>query len=135
VIAMNGERQLPPVTELAMCSLALIVAGGIYLTAHLPEHVPLTPAIILLALSVLLMVFNIVALTRVQGFRWDRFFAVAKWSALSYIVIGGLLLYVFLRNDVSGGPLVILTLSLLVFAIHVPLLTGFTVARYAEQST
>lgn len=132
---MNDDRQLPPVTELAMCSLALIIAGGIYLTAHLPEHVPLTPAIILLVLSALLMVVNIVLLTRVQGFRWDRFFAVAKWSGLSYIVIGGLLLYVFLRNDVSGGPLAILTLSLLVFAIHVPILTGFTVARYAEPST
>ena len=59
---------------------------------------------------------------------------VAKWSALSYIVIAGLLLYLFLRNDVSGGTLVILVLSLLVFAIHVPILMGFTVARYAEPS-
>ena len=28
-----------------MASLALIVAGGIYLSANLPEHVPLGPAI------------------------------------------------------------------------------------------
>jgi len=132
--AANEERRLPPVTQLAMCSLALIVAAGIYLSAHLPEQVPLTPAIILLALSALLMAINMVALTRVEGFPWDRFFAVAKWSALSYLVIGGLLLYVFLRNHTSGGPLVILTLSLLVFAVHVPILMGFTVARYAEPS-
>lgn len=129
---MNEQRRLPPVTELAMCSLALIVAAGIYLSAHLPQAVPLTPAIILLALSALLMATNMVALARVKGFPWNRFFAVAKWSALSYVVIGGLLLYVFLRNHVSGGPLVILVLSLLVFAVHVPILIGFTVARYAE---
>ena len=130
--ALDDERRFPPVTELAMCSLALIVAAGIYLSAHLPQQVPLTPAIVLLALSALLMAVNMVLLTRVKGFRWDRFFAVAKWSALSYIVIGGLLLYVFLRNHVSGGPLVILVLSLLVFAVHVPILIGFTVARYAD---
>jgi hypothetical protein len=132
--ATNDERRLPPVTEVAMTSLALIVAGGIYLTAHLPEAVPLAPAIILLALSALLTVVNIVALIRVEGFPWDRFLAVAKWSALSYVVIAGLLLYVFLRNNVSGGPLVILTLSLLVFSIQVPILMGFTVARYAEPA-
>jgi hypothetical protein len=133
--AMNDEQHLPPVTQVAMCSLALIVAAGIYLSAHLPEAVPLAPAAILLALSALLMVGNMIALTRVKGFRWDRFFAVAKWSALSYVAIAGLLLYVFVRNNVSGGTLVILALSLLVFAIHVPILVGFTVARYAEPAT
>jgi hypothetical protein len=34
------ERRLPPVTELGMASLALIVAGGIYLSAKLPQHSP-----------------------------------------------------------------------------------------------
>jgi hypothetical protein len=37
---------------------------------------------------------------------------------------------VFLRNHVSGGRLVVLTLSLAVFAVHVPTLVGFTVARF-----
>lgn len=133
--AVGDEQRLPPVTQVAMCSLALIVAAGIYLSAHLPEAVPLGPAIVLLALSALLMVGNMIALTRVKDFPWDRFFSVAKWSALSYVVIAGLLLYVFLRNNVSGGELVILALSLLVFAIHVPILVGFTVARYAEPAT
>jgi hypothetical protein len=31
---------------------------------------------------------------------------------------------------VRGGILVVLTLSLVVYAVHVPLLIGFTVARY-----
>jgi len=35
------ERRLPPVTEVGMISLALIVAGGIYLSAHIPGDVPL----------------------------------------------------------------------------------------------
>ena len=41
-----------------MASLALIVAGGIYLSAHLPQRVPIAPAVILLALSAILVVWN-----------------------------------------------------------------------------
>ena len=116
-----------------MASLALIVAGGSYLSAHLPQHVSLGPAIVLLALSSLLMAGNLVSLSRVRGFPWGRFFAVAKWSLLAYVVIAGMIEYAFLQNHIRGGALVILTLSLAVFAIHVPILLGFTVARYADE--
>ena len=128
-----SDRRLPPVTQLGMLSLALIVAGGIYLSAHLPEHVPLGPAWALLAASALVLVANIVALARIRDFAWDRFFYVGKWSLLAYVVIAGMIEWVFLRNHVSGGTLVVLTLSLAVFAVHVPMLVGFTVARYADS--
>src|SRR5947208_1876938 len=65
-----SERRLPPVTELGMASLSLIVAGGIYLSAHLPHHVPLGPAVALLAASVVVLAFNIFALSRVKDFDW-----------------------------------------------------------------
>jgi hypothetical protein len=45
-------------------------------------------------------------------------------------VIGGMIEYVFLRNHLRGGALVVLTLSVIIFTIHVPMLVGFTVARY-----
>ncbi len=125
-----NEGRLPPVTQLAMASLALIVAGGIYLSSHLPKHVPLAPAVVLLALSGVLMAVNLLSLTRVREFPWNRFFQVAKWSLLAYVVIAGMIEYAFLQNHVHGGTLVVLTLSLAVFAIHVPALLGFTVARY-----
>jgi peptidoglycan/LPS O-acetylase OafA/YrhL len=129
-----SERKYPPVTGIAMTSLALIVAGGIYLSAHLPQHVPIGPAVVLLVLSAALMAYNIYSLTRVKDFPWPRFFAVAKWSFLAYLVIAGLIEYAFLHNHLSGAPLVVLTLSLLIFAIHVPTLLGFTVARYYDPS-
>ena len=106
------ERKLPPVTQVGMASLALIVAGGIYLSAHLPQHVPLAPAVILLVLSALLVVWNVFSLTRVPDFPWSRFFEVAKWSLLAYSVITALILYAFLEDHVSGGPLVVLVGSL-----------------------
>ncbi len=124
------EARLPPVTQIGMASLGLIVAGGIYLSAHIPQHVALAPAIVLLAASVLLLALNMLLLARVPGFAWGRFFEVARWSLLAYTVIAGLIEYAFLRNHLKGGPLVILTLSLVVFAVHVPMLIGFTVARF-----
>jgi hypothetical protein len=125
-----NEQRLPPVTQVGMASLALIVAGGIYLSAHLPQAVPLAPAVVLLALSALLLVGNLVALRRVQGFAWARFVEVGKWALLAYAITAGLIEFAFLRNGLSGGPLVVLTLSLVVYAVHVPMLIGFTVARY-----
>jgi hypothetical protein len=124
------ERRLPPVTELGMLSLGLVLVAGIYLSAHLPEHVSLGPAVALLAASALVFAGNVLALARVEGFAWGRFFAVARWALLAYAVISGMIEYVFLRNHTSGGPLVVLTLSLLVFAVNVPVLIGFTVARH-----
>jgi len=128
-----SERRLPPVTQLGMLSLALIVAGVIYLSAHLPEHVSLAPAIALLAISASLLLVNVITLWRTEGFAWGRFLEVARWALAAYTVIAGLIEYVFLRNNTSGGPLVVLTLSLVVFAVTVPVLIAFTVARYDGQ--
>ncbi len=135
----QGERdgdavRLPPVTQLGMVSLGLVLAAGIYLSSHLPKAVPLGPAVALLAASALVLAGNLFALSRVKDFAWARFFEVARWALLAYTVIAAMIEYVFLRNHTSGGPLIVLTLSLLVFAVHVPLLIAFTVARYQETA-
>jgi hypothetical protein len=126
------ERRLPPVTQVGMASLALIVAGGIYLAAHLPRHVALGPAVALLAGSALLLAGNLAALARVKDFPWRRFGEIARWALLAYVVVAAMIEYSFVRNHLRGGALIVLTLSLVVFAVHVPTLIGFTVARYYE---
>jgi hypothetical protein len=125
-----STQRLPPVTELGVVSMALIVAGGITIAAKLPGDVPLTLPVLLLAASALVMLANLVALARTPGFNWDAFFGVAKWALLAYCVIAGMLWFVFVHDGTRGGVLAVLTLSLVVFAVHVPLLIGFTVARY-----
>ena len=127
-----NERRLPPVTELGMASLALIVIGGIYLSANIPNHVSLAPAVALLVASIVLLAVNMTLLARTPGFPWTRFFEVARWAFLAYAVIAAMIEYAFLRNHLKGGPLLVLTLSLVVFAVHVPTLIGFTVARFDE---
>lgn len=125
------EDNLPPVTAIGMTSLALIVIGGIYLASHLPQQVSLGPAIVLLILSAVLLAANMIALSRAESFNRVRFFQVGKWALLAYAITAGLIEYAFLRNGLSGGPLVVLTLSIVIYAIHVPVLIAFTTARYA----
>lgn len=125
-----NELKLPPVTQIAVASFACVIASGIWIVSHLPKHVPITPSVVLIALSALLIAGNVVLLSRARGFDWPRFFAVAKWALLAYVVISALLEYVFVKDGTRGGELVVLTLSLAIFAIHVPLLIGYTVARY-----
>ncbi|MBS1848938.1 MAG: hypothetical protein JST73_11740 [Actinobacteria bacterium] len=126
--------KIPPVTEIGMTSLALIIIGGIYLAAHLPHAVPLAPAILLLALSAALLVANMILLARTRGFNFSRFFQVFRWGLLAYVVTAGMIEYAFLRDGLSGSPLIVLTLSIVVYAVHVPILIAFTVARYDRRA-
>ena len=125
-----SERKYPPFTEIGMFSLGLIVIGGIYLSAHIPQHVPLGLPTALLIASAVLTVINVGMLTRIPDFNWPRFFQVGKWALAAYLFTAALIEYAFLRNHLKGGPLVILTLSLLVYAVQVPAMIAFTVARY-----
>ena len=128
-----SERRLPPVTALGMLSLGLVLVAGIYLAAHLPKGVPIGPAVALLCASAVVLAVNVFMLSRVEGFAWRRFFQVARWALLAYAVIAAMIEYVFLRNKTSGSPLVVLTCSLIIFAVNVPLLIAFTVARYEHS--
>jgi hypothetical protein len=125
-----SDAKLPPVTQLGVVSMALIVTGGITIASQLPGEVPLTLPVILLAASAIVMAANVVSLARTPGFNWNAFFGVARWALLAYCVIAGMLWFIFVHDGTRGGVLAVLTLSLVVFAVHVPLLIGFTVARY-----
>ena len=128
------RTKYPPFTELGMLALALIVIGGIYLASHIPQHVSLGPAIALLIASALVLTVNLALLARVPDFAWPRFFQVAKWALLGYAFTAGMIEHAFLRDGLRRGTLVILTLSLVVYAVQVPTLIAFTVARYENSS-
>jgi hypothetical protein len=135
VQARPALRKLPPVTGLAVAALILVVAGGIFLAAHLPRPAPLGPPAAALTLAVLALLTAAALLARVRDFAWHTFFVVAGWTLAAYLVIAGMLEFVFVLDHTPGRLLVLLTLMLLVFAIDVPLLLGFSVARYQPAGT
>jgi hypothetical protein len=77
---------------------------------------------------VVLAAANLVALRRVRGFTWDRFFLVVRCALLAYLVIAGMLAYVFVVNDIRGGMLLVSSLMLLMYAVGIPVILAFTVA-------
>jgi len=126
------EVRLPPITALAITSLALIVVGGVYVASYVPRTVPLLPAVVLLALAGILTAVEIGMLARLREFAWQRFFQVFKWALLAYLVIAGMIGYAFTVDGTRGSVLAVLILMLSFFAIDIPLLLAFSVARYAE---
>jgi len=128
-----AARRLPPVTQIAVVTMAVIVVGGITMASRLPRP-PMPLLIGLLAAAAVLLGANLVLLSRLRGFAWRQFFTVAKWTALAYLIMYGMLEFTFIYDKVPGSTLTVLTLMLLVIAVDVPLLFGFTVARYADPS-
>jgi len=124
------ERRLPPVQELGVVSMILTIVSVIWLASYIPKHPPLTVSVVLMILAGVVMATNLTMLSRVREFAWQTFRAVAGWTLVAYIVIAGMLEFVFLYDHVRGSVLLLMTLSLVSFAVNVPLLLGFGVARY-----
>jgi hypothetical protein len=128
------DRKLPPVAQLCVLSMAMVIVGGIYLAAHLPRHVSIAPSLGLLIGAGTLLVTNVFIVSRLRPFSWRSFFLVGRWSGLAYLLIAGMLEFIFVFDHTHGATLVVITLSLLVFAIDIPLLLAFSVARYQKSS-
>jgi len=119
-----------PVPLMCVVSMALVLVSGIYLAAYLPRRAPLDPAVALVAASGAVLIVAVSLIARLRSFAWRVFFTVAKWALLAYGVIAGILEYVFVYDGTRGSMLVLLTLSLLVFAVDIPVLWAFSVARF-----
>jgi hypothetical protein len=120
----------PRVTELGMASIAFVAAGVIYLAAYLPKHAPLAPAVALLAVAGGVLAANCGLLARTAGFAWWRFAQVARWMLLVYLVFAAMIEYAFIYDHTRGATLAVMTLLLATFTLNVPVIAGFTVARY-----
>lgn len=129
------NRSLPPVAELTVGSLALMLVGGVYIGAHLPGNVPLLIPAALLVGGGVLTAAALALMVRIPDFPLSTFLQVARWALLAYLVIAGLLAFVFIRDGARGSMLLILVATLFLFAVDVPTVVAFTVARYHEPGS
>jgi hypothetical protein len=127
---MPDQDSLPPVTEVAVGSMSLIIIGGVYMASHLPHAAPTTLPVVVLVGAVALILWNVFSLSRLREFSWSSFWLVGRWALVAYAVIGGMLEYVFLRDGTRGTQLVLVTLMLIAYALIIPMLLAFSVARY-----
>ena len=129
----STAKKLPPVSEISVLVLALVVAGGVYLAAHLPKHTSLVPTTVTVVIAGALVLVNLFMLSRIANFAWDTFFLVAKWTLLAYAIFAGALEYIFIKDGTRGSLLVLMSATIVIFAINLPIHFGFTVARYVED--
>jgi hypothetical protein len=130
----DWQRKLPPVSQLCLVSLGLVIIDGIYIAAHLPNFPSMTVVVILLSLGGALAIISCLLLSQIKAFAWDKFFLVLRWIGLEYLIEAGMLGYIFIFDDVRGKTLLILILILVIFAIDIPIIMAFTVARYQNPS-
>lgn len=123
----------PPVPLACITSMALVLVSGIYLVAYLPRTAPLGPAIGLVVAAGIALLVAVSMVARLRDFTWGAFSLVVKWSLAAYAVIGGLLEYIFVYDGTRGAMLVLLTVSLIFYAVDIPLLFGFSVARFQAR--
>jgi len=124
-------RRYPPVAQIAVGSLASVVIGGIVMASYVPRRPPLGLPVALLVTSSVLLIASVIMLTRIGDFAWRTFFLVARWALLAYVISAGMIEFAFVRNHTPGAPLVVVTMMLVIFAVDVPLIIAYTVARYA----
>ncbi len=130
----GAPARVPPVAEMAVLALILIVAGGVYLAAHIPGPVSLAPAVGLLAAAVAVLAGAAASLRRLEAFAWGSFRQVGAWALLAYAISAGILELVFVLDRVPPAELVVLTLMLVVYAVDIPLILAFSVARHQGAS-
>lgn len=124
------NRRMPPVDYVGIASMVLTIVSVIWIASHIPKHPPLLPSVLLLGGAGALMVVNAILLARARDFAWHTFRVVAGWTLVAYLVIAGMIEFAFIYDDTRGAVLLVLTLSLVSFAVNVPILLGFGVARY-----
>jgi hypothetical protein len=127
------ERSLPPIAELAIATMILVVIGATYIAGHIPRDVPLLLPAVLMIAGYALLLANLYFLSRLTDFAWNTFRLVFTRSLAGYGVIAGLLAYVFIRDDIPNDVMAFLAGMLILFAVNIPLLFGFSVARYQED--
>jgi hypothetical protein len=125
-----AEQGGPRVTELGMLSIGLVASGVIWLAAYLPKRAPLAPAIVLAVAAIAVLALNVALIARRPHFARWRFKQVAGWMLLVYLVVAGMLAFTFLYDHTAGAPLALLLVLLATFTLNVPVLVGYTVARY-----
>ena len=127
------EKQYPPIAELALGAMIAVIVGGIVIASQIPGDVSLVFPSVLLAVAALLVAAAIALLAQQRDFAWLTFRRVFGWALLAYVVLAGMIEFVFIADETPGRVLTIMTLSLVLFAIDIPLILAFSVERFQER--
>ncbi|MGH2364124.1 MAG: hypothetical protein ACRDGF_03700 [Chloroflexota bacterium] len=128
--AVPAEHALSPVPLFAVGAMGCVITGGIVVAAYLPREAPTAVPLVFLGLAIVLLLAMALSLVRLRNFAWSKFFLVSGWALFAYVVISGMLELVFVLDGTPTNQLLLLTAMLVIFALDIPVLFGFSVARH-----
>lgn len=131
--APSVERKYPPIAQICVLVLISMVIGGVFVAAHLPAHVAMTFPTVMIAFAGVLLVANVVLLSRIPFFAWQSFFKVFRWTILAEGIVAGILEYVFVFDGTRGAVLVLMSSTLVIFVLDLAVLFGFSVAQFQDE--
>jgi hypothetical protein len=134
VPAPPASRRFPPVAEVTTVSLGLVVIGGILMASYAPRRPPLAVPVALAVAGAVLLLAGCWLTARLRPFDWDRFFLVFRWALLAYVISAGVIAFAFIKDHTRGAPLAVVLVMLVIYALDVPLVIAFTVARYSSPA-
>jgi len=127
------DRSFPPIIEVGCVAMVLCIAGVIYLVSYIPRTPSLGPAIGLVAAAGVVVLANVAILARIPDFNWHVFRQVGFWTLAGYAVIAGMLMFTFIYDKLPTGQLALLVCTLAVFAVDIPIMLAFSVARFQPR--
>jgi hypothetical protein len=125
------DRSMPPIIEVGCVAMVLCIAGVIYLVSY--GDPSLAPAIGLVVAAGVVVLGNVAILARIPDFNWRVFQQVGFWTLVGYAVIAGMLMFTFIYDKLPTGQLALLCGTLAVFAVDIPIMLAFSVARFQPR--
>lgn len=150
VAAPFSKRLMPTMVVLMPTLVVCTLATGWQLARHLgnlsaayPEHGWVVTSFVVVAVMTIVAIgvlepAGLAVLFELKqpepnGELIDSFLLAVKWALPAYFVTAGILEYVVVNDGTRGSMLVLLTLSIFVFAVDIPILFGFSVARFQTR--
>ena len=130
-----GDTKSSPVVACITGSvISCILSAGI-VVSRIPGPIPIWGSVMWLCIAAVLTVVSAVLIWRRKPFARKLFLKVAKWVFLYILVLSGMGEYVIVFDGTRGDPLVVMTLTVLLFLVNIPMLWGFSVARHERNSS
>jgi len=125
-----GDTSRSPVVGCMLASIVCAFLSVGIIAAYLPRPAPLSWSVGFLVASAALLAGALVFLLRRRHFAWRLFFAVARWVLVLTLVFTAMAVYVFVSDGTPATTLAIMAVVLLLAAVDIPVLIGFSVARH-----
>ncbi|MCL5946568.1 MAG: hypothetical protein M1298_00890 [Chloroflexi bacterium] len=131
----RGDTTRSPIVGCTIGSIVCAFLAIGIIAAYLPQAVPLVWPVAFLVASGVLLVAAIILLSRLRHFAWAMFFAVARWMAVLTMIFVAMTVLVFIVDATGGLTLAVMAIVLVLTAIDVPILVGFSVARHERVTS